>query len=254
MDIQILGSYPEELSYRFILSSYLVNGELAIDAGALGLGLTLEQQEKVENVVITHTHIDHLASLPIFIGNRWHPARRAPSIFAVPYNVAMLKKHVFNNILWPDLQSISDQFYEFHDVEPYQVVDLPNYTFYLFPVNHPVPTYGVLLQEKKTRQQVLFTSDTSICDVIWIEANRSKHLKAIFSEISFPDSEIGLAQSSGHMTPSLLIGELKKLRRPVPIYLTHYKNQHIAEIEKELAQIHGYQMHICQAGEKIHLE
>jgi len=254
MDIQILGSYPDELSYRFILSTYVINGELAIDAGALGLGLAREQQEKINHVIITHTHIDHLASLPIFIGNRWHQARPAPAIFAVPYNIAMMKKHVFNNILWPDLQSISDQFYEFRDVEPYQVVDLPNFTFHFFPVNHPVPTFGVLLQEKKTHQQVLFTSDTSICDVIWIEANRHKHLKAIFSEISFPDSQIDLAQSSGHMTPSLLISELKKLKHPVPIFLTHYKNQHIAEIEQELARIHGYQMHICKAGEMIHLE
>jgi len=101
---------------------------------------------------------------------------------------------------------------------------------------------------------VLFTSDTTICDVIWIEANRSPHLKAIFSEISFPDAYVDLAQSAGHLTPKLLEQELRKLKKHVPIYLTHYKNQYVEQIEREIAGLSGPRMHIARAGEMIHIE
>jgi cAMP phosphodiesterase len=254
MEIQILGTYPGELSQRFILTTYVVNGELAVDAGALGLGLTVAEQKRIQNVLVTHTHIDHLATLPIFIDNRWSDAAAPPVIHATPHNLAMIKKHLFNNVLWPELQSISSQFFALRDAEPYQPVDLERFTFYMFPVNHPVPTYGIMLEEKATRSQVLFTSDTTICDVIWIEANRSPRLKAIFSEISFPDTYLDLAQSSGHLTPKLLEQELRKLKKNVPIYLTHYKNQFVDEIQREIGRLDSFDLHIARAGEKIHIE
>ncbi len=254
MDIQILGTYPGELSQRFILTTYVINGELAIDAGAIGLGLTVAEQKRIQNILVTHTHIDHLATLPIFIDNRWSDSAPPPVIHATAHNLAMVKKHLFNNVLWPELQSISDHFFTLRDAEPYQPVDLERFTFYMFPVNHPVPTYGIVLEEKTTRSQVLFTSDTTICDVIWIEANRSPHLKAIFSEISFPDAYVDLAQSAGHLTPKLLEQELRKLKKHVPIYLTHYKNQYVEQIEREIAGLSGPRMHIARAGEMIHIE
>lgn len=254
MDIQILGTYPTERSHRFILSSSVINGELAIDAGCLGLGLTVEEQKRVDTIILTHTHIDHIATLPLFIDNRFSDQTKSPIIYSVPHNIAMLKKHIFNNVLWPDLRSISEDFFTMADVEPYREVRVPNFSFHLFPVNHPVPTYGVLLEEKKSRSQVLFTSDTTICDAIWMEANRSKRLKAIFIEVSFPNSLRDLAQSSGHMTPSLLEMELKKLQHKVPVFLTHYKSQFAEIIEKEIQSLQGFELHICLVGEKIHIE
>lgn len=254
MEVHVLGSYPRECSHRYILSSTVINGEIAIDAGCLALGLTVEEQRQIRHILLTHTHIDHIATLPLFIDNRLGDGHPPPSIFSAPHNIAMLKKHIFNNTIWPDLLSISHDFFTMIDVEPAEEVELPGYSFHFFPVNHPVPTYGIVLEEKKTRHQVLFTSDTTICDVIWMEANRCKRLKGIFIEISFPDSLKDLAHSSGHLTPSLLEAELRKLKKPAPVYLTHYKSQYIEEIRRELEAFRGIDLHICMAGEKIRLD
>lgn len=254
MEIQALGTYPNELSRRFILSSYLINGEISIDAGSLGLGLTPSDQAKVHTILLTHTHIDHIATLPLFLENCMTNSNPPPTLYSTPHNITMLKKHLFNNVIWPDLMRISSDFLRMVEIDPYEEITLPDISFHLFPVNHPIPTYGMILKDKRNNIDVLFTSDTTICDIIWIEANRSRFLKAIFIEISFPDAFRDLALSSGHLTPSLLANELKKLRRNVPIYLTHYKRQFMKEIEEELAAISGFDLRICKIGEKIIIE
>jgi glyoxylase-like metal-dependent hydrolase (beta-lactamase superfamily II) len=50
-----------------LLSSYVVNRTIAIDAGSLGLYGTIEQQSLVRHIFLTHCHLDHIASLPPFL-------------------------------------------------------------------------------------------------------------------------------------------------------------------------------------------
>ncbi|MGL4550216.1 MAG: MBL fold metallo-hydrolase, partial [Gemmataceae bacterium] len=50
-----------------LLTSYLINGTVAVDAGCLGLYGTIEQQARVRHVFLTHCHLDHVASLPPFL-------------------------------------------------------------------------------------------------------------------------------------------------------------------------------------------
>jgi cAMP phosphodiesterase len=254
MDVHILGTYPGERSHRYILTSYVVDGELAIDAGALGIGLTPADQQRIHTVLLTHSHIDHLATLPIFIDNRIGGTAPSPTIVSTPVTLAALRSHVFNDVLWPDMQRFGDNFYILRAAEPHQTVEIPRITFHFFPVNHPVPTCGIRLEETATGHQVLFTSDTGVCDAVWTEANRSERLRALFIEVSFPDAFESLAVSSGHLTPSLLGAELQKLERPVPIYLTHYKSNYVEAIRREITAIHGHSLHICLAGELIHIE
>ncbi|MBP7866026.1 MAG: 3',5'-cyclic-nucleotide phosphodiesterase [Acidobacteria bacterium] len=254
MEVQVLGTYPGENSERFILSTYVVNGEIAVDAGAIALGLHPDEQCRIHSVIVTHTHIDHIATLPLFTIENMGIRKQPPRIYATAHNVAMLKKHMFNNVFWPDLPSISSDFFQTVDVEPLETVTIGRYAFRLFPVNHPVPTYGVILRDLEKRQEVLFSSDTSICDAIWMEANRLKNLKGIFIEVSFPDSQRELALSTGHMTPGLLAGELKKLTRKVPLYITHYKTQFCEQIRAELSAADGLDFRICRVGERLSLD
>ena len=58
------------------LITYLIDDTLAIDAGCLGFYGTPEQQSKIEHVVISHTHADHMASLPIFVENAYQARSR----------------------------------------------------------------------------------------------------------------------------------------------------------------------------------
>jgi len=254
MDIRIIGSVPEEQSFRYALTGFVVNGTLAIDAGPLALGLTLTEQNALRDIILTHTHIDHLATLPLFLDNRMGEPDPVPLIHSTAHNLSILKTHLFNDALWPDLTRISERFLRLQEVAPYQEVQLPDFIFHLFPVRHPTPTCGVFLEEQPSGIQVLFSADTTACDTLWEEANRHARLRAMVIELSFPDVYRDLALSSGHLTPSLLQEELQKCNRRIPIFLTHYKMKYLEAIRKDLAAIRDYDLHICRVGETIHLE
>ena len=59
----VLGS-PEPHQF---LSSAVVNDVIAIDGGCLGFFRSAQEQARVRHVLLSHTHMDHLASLPLFV-------------------------------------------------------------------------------------------------------------------------------------------------------------------------------------------
>jgi ribonuclease BN (tRNA processing enzyme) len=89
------------------------------------------------------------------------------------------------------------------------------------PVNHVVPTVGLIVQSDA--DAVVFTSDTWQTDELWAEARKLANLRAVFIECSFPDELEELAKRSGHLTPRLVVQETGKLGRRVPIYCVHLK-------------------------------
>ena len=60
------------------LTTYLINDVVAIDAGSLGFYGGPKQQSAIQHVIITHSHIDHVASLPIFLEQCPRLATHAP--------------------------------------------------------------------------------------------------------------------------------------------------------------------------------
>ena len=49
------------------LTCFLIDDCVAVDAGSIAIALTNEQRYKVRDIIVTHPHMDHIASLPIFI-------------------------------------------------------------------------------------------------------------------------------------------------------------------------------------------
>ena len=48
-------------------TSFLIDGEVLIDAGT-GVGdLTLDEMRRVDHVLLTHSHLDHVAALPLMV-------------------------------------------------------------------------------------------------------------------------------------------------------------------------------------------
>lgn len=73
MEIRILGCYGGA-DRNFRLTSFLVNGTLAIDAGSITSSLNFEEQKKITDIYISHIHMDHIVSLPflstMFLGTK----------------------------------------------------------------------------------------------------------------------------------------------------------------------------------------
>jgi len=62
MRVELLHSSIPPSDLQFLVS-FLVNDEVAIDAGAIGLLADLQRQRRVKHVFITHEHMDHIATL-----------------------------------------------------------------------------------------------------------------------------------------------------------------------------------------------
>ena len=69
MHLQILGGHQVE-SAEGRATAFLIDQTIAIDAGGLAGGLTLAEQARIEAVLVTHYHFDHVTDLP-FLGLLW---------------------------------------------------------------------------------------------------------------------------------------------------------------------------------------
>ncbi|GAG76974.1 unnamed protein product, partial [marine sediment metagenome] len=68
MHIQVLGAHNCE-SQNSKLISLLIDDVLAIDAGALTSSLSLEAQQKIKAILLTHQHYDHIRDIPTIAMN-----------------------------------------------------------------------------------------------------------------------------------------------------------------------------------------
>ena len=89
--------------------SFLINDCVAIDAGCIGLLPSLDDQERIQHVVISHAHFDHVASLPIFLDNAYEPGPDCVTIYGRRHVLDSLETHFFNDVVWPDLVRLSNE-------------------------------------------------------------------------------------------------------------------------------------------------
>jgi ribonuclease BN (tRNA processing enzyme) len=246
--LKVLGCYGGSVKGRY-LSCYLLNDTIVLDAGSLTHTLTLEEQLRVKHIILTHSHLDHNSGLPFFADNVFGRIDEAVVVYGTPPVVASLRKHMFNDVLWPDFSRLPShrnptlRFIEIHDGQPFRI---DRVTLTPIPVNHITPTVGFVIRD--AQNSILFTSDTGPTELVWEVANRTKNLKAIITEASFPNEEEGLARASGHMTPELLERELQKLGRRVRVLITHLKPGHRGRIARQLRSLGIRRMELLQQG------
>ena len=99
----------------------LVDGSVAVDAGAITRALTIPEQRRIRHVLVTHTHMDHTATLPFLIENIFGANSEPVTIYCTKRVLAGVRRHLFNNDTWPDFSRIPNQLYpsvRFEVIEP----------------------------------------------------------------------------------------------------------------------------------------
>jgi ribonuclease BN (tRNA processing enzyme) len=219
------------------MTSFLIDGETALDAGSLTDALPLAAQRRIRRVVLTHAHLDHVASLPFLLENLY--GRQRPLEVVAPRAVlATLRRHLFNDALWPDFTRLPSRAHPtlvYRAVRPERPFRAGGLTLVPLPVDHLVPTFGYLVS--KPGRAVLFSGDTMPTQRIWAAARRARDLKAIFLEVSFSDTQAEVARASCHLTPRQLPDELAKAPGRVPVYLYHMKPPSLSRIRREVAAL-----------------
>lgn len=226
MLVRLLPSHGREPLRLQPFTTFLIDGKVALDGGSVGIGLSPEEQLRVGHVLVSHTHADHTASLPIFVAEVYPFLVKPIVIHGTAPVVRSLKRDVFNERIWPDfhriaLASARGSALRYHACRFGRPFLADGLKCTAVPVTHTVDTAGFLIDDGKSA--VLFSSDTTATDELWRVANRTKRLRAIYVDVSYPSRMEALARRSRHFTPSGLVEDLKKLKRDVPILAVHLK-------------------------------
>ena len=242
MRIRLLPSSAGRQSQLQCLTSFLVDDRVAIDGGSIGFALRPGEIGRVRHIIVTHAHADHTASLPIYVAEAFNVLNDPIIIYGSSEVISALRKHVFNDHVWPDFEKIqlsngSGPTVEFRELQARQKLNIAGIDVTPIPVNHLVPTFGLLVQNETAA--VVFTSDTYTTDEIWSAAKEIENLKAVFVDVSFPNEMAELAQASKHLTPQLLADELKKLDREVEVYAVHIKPTNRDDVITQIAALTG---------------
>jgi ribonuclease BN (tRNA processing enzyme) len=232
------------------LTCFLIDELVTVDAGSIALALTDAQRRTVRDVIVTHPHMDHIASLPIFVDDLFGELEQPIRIHATAEVIALLKLDVFNDTVYPKFDELKNQngsVMEYVAFETGKTFKVAHLTVTAVPVNHIVPTVGLLLTDGKTT--VAFSSDTAETDEFWNLVNRAERLDALFIEASFPNSLQNLAEVSKHLTPLTLQRELKKLsHNGMDILAVHLKPAYRDTLIRELSEIGVDNLRVMETG------
>jgi ribonuclease BN (tRNA processing enzyme) len=248
MRLRVLGCAGGELAGHRA-TSLLLDDTVAIDAGALA-GLTLEALERLEAIVLTHAHLDHVKDVPLVADVLAARGGRPLVVHASPGCVRALRAHQFNGELWPDFTRIPDERSPAIELRPFAgPFSAGDHLFQPIRMAHAVESTGYVV----SRAGVAFaiSGDTGPTDAFWAAANAAAPLAAVLVETSFPSRLQAVADASGHLTPRTLVGELAKLVPPAPpVWLYHLKPAHDAELRAELAALHPA-VRILSTGDEL---
>ena len=256
MNIRVLGAHNCE-SQNSKLVSLLVDGTLAIDAGALTSSLSLQDQQKLEAILITHSHYDHLRDIPTIAMNLQLNGGDI-NIHSIPSVYDALSTYLLNNDLYPNFfeRPPENPILKFNAIEPHKTEQIEGYSILAIPVIHSVPAVGyqVTSPEGKT---IFYTGDTGPG-----LAGCWEHIspQLLITEVTAPDRYEEYAKRVGHLTPGLLKQELlsfQKLKGYLPqTVLVHMNPGEEKEIEAEIvvvAEALNSSIALAYEGMEIHL-
>jgi ribonuclease BN (tRNA processing enzyme) len=224
MKVRILGCSGGIGGSHRRTAAMLVDDDVLVDCGT-GVGeLTLDELARIDHVFLTHSHLDHVAGLPLLIDTVGDLRSRPVTVYAIEATLEILRAHIFNWAIWPDfneIPSVGSPQMCYQPVHVGAAVELGGRTITALPANHTVPAVGYRLDSG--RASLVTSGDTGPCAEFWAAVNQIDNLRYLIIETAFSNREQQLASVSKHLCPSTLTTELATLRRAAEIYITHLK-------------------------------
>jgi ribonuclease BN (tRNA processing enzyme) len=240
MKVRILGCSGGIGGRHLRTTSLLIDDDILIDAGT-GVGdLTLAELAQIDHVFITHTHLDHIACLPLMADTIGDMRDKPLTVHAQAASIEILRNHIFNWSVWPDFTEIpspENPFLRFETVKLGQPVKFGWRTITPLPANHTVPAVGY--QVDSGHASLVFTGDTTACPELWQAINKISNLRYLIIETAFSNHEKKLAVMSKHLCPSMLAEELLNLQCKTELFITHLKPGQIELTMQEVEESVG---------------
>ena len=257
MTIRVLGC-SGAIAAGCRTTSFLLDASVLIDAGT-GVGdLLLEELARIDHILISHSHLDHVLAIGLLADSvlRLRSAQqRGPVIVhALPETLDALRQHIFNGVIWPDftrLPSAEAPELALMSFSVGDTLELDGNRIEVLSAAHTVPAVGFAVDGGPNVGWWVYTGDTGPNPALWqrLADMRVSHLVI---ETAFSDEERQLARISRHLCPAALRQELAQLKGSVQVHITHIKPGELEAVMAEIGQFdtpHG--IDALLAGEVI---
>lgn len=236
-------------------TSLLLDDDVLIDAGS-GVGeLSLEEMAQIRHIFLTHSHLDHIAFIPLLLDSIFDQITQPLVVHGLPATLDALRQHIFNWVIWPDFSKLPhpDQpVLRFEELVPGTTVTLAGRNLEMVAVNHVVPAVGYVVD--CPTGVFAFSGDTSTNETFWAGLNARERLDILVVEAAFCNADIEISRLSKHYCPSLLAADIVKLRHQPEICITHNKPGAEDIIYNECrAAMHGRVLRQLKGNEIFHL-
>ena len=256
VELRVLGAHNQE-SRTTRLVSLLVDDVLALDAGALTSTLSLPEQRRIEALLLTHRHYDHIRDLPILALNTLDCGATLPvyapddAILHLPGPLhgwrPLPRVHPSPPPRRPRASSFAPQW-------PLVEERVAGYRILPVAVPHRVPSLGYQVESQDGRRLFYSGDATSGLSRVWDSLD--PHLMVL--EVTWPNRMEERAMGR-HLTPTLLRRELETYvaqRGALPPILQCISTPELeTELRRELAEVaRALQADITPAEEGMLLE
>jgi len=240
MKLKVLGCSGGIGGNRTRTTSFLVDDDVLIDCGT-GVGdLEFDELVKVDHVFITHSHMDHIASIPLMVDSVGEARNMPLTVYATVETIRILRSHIFNWLVWPDFTSIPDRrrpFLRFQPINVGEPVRLGTRRITALPAHHTVPAVAFCLDSGDAK--LVYSGDTAYSSELIAAINAQTNLRHLIVETAFPNEQHGLALASRHLCPSMLMAMLEEIEVSPDVYISHLKPGHDDRIMTQIKAQQG---------------
>ncbi|WP_298741588.1 3',5'-cyclic-nucleotide phosphodiesterase [uncultured Chitinophaga sp.] len=235
----------------------------AIHTGSFNVPEATVLRQYIKGYFISHPHLDHLAGMIIN-----SPEDSAKDIYGLPHCLDIIKEKYFSWKSWANFADEGEapllKKYHYHPLTPGApaAIAQTDMSVQAFPLSHSAPYQSTAFLVRYQDAYLLYLGDTGADTIehsdklrqLWQTVAplvRSRQLKAIFIEVSFPDEQ-PQQQLFGHLTPALLMQEMQTLGsfsgtaalKGLPVVITHIKpaGDNEAAIRRQLTQQNNLQL------------
>jgi len=274
----VKGGLDESNLSSYMLAPINSNNYICLDAGTLYYGLTKAVKnglfnkpaedvlkENIKGYLISHAHLDHVAGLIINA-----PIDSEKIIYSSQYTINVFKNNYFT---WQNWANFADEgekpqlgTYHYQVLSLNREIPIQNTELFVTPfeLSHGNPYKSLAFLVRYKNNYILYLGDTGADNIekshdlkkLWIAIApliKSKQLKAIFIETSFPNSQPD-TKLFGHLKSNLFFDEMNKLSQYTGkkalnnfnIVITHRKpiNNNEEIIHKELINNNTLKLHL----------
>ena len=257
MQIRVLGC-SGSIAAGSRTTSFLLDDDVLIDAGT-GVGdLTAVELARIDHILVTHSHLDHVLAIGLLadsVARRRRAAARPPVlVHALAATLAALRMHIFNDVIWPDFTRLPEPAHpvlRMQAVEVGQVLALGARRVEVLPACHTVPACGYAVLGR--RSAWVFTGDTGPNPALW-KRLRDLPVATLVIETAFRDDERVLAERSQHLHPAQLQHELAQLAASADVFITHIKPDAVDAVMAEIGALRSHhRIHALTTGQVMTL-